>query len=105
MLAWYSLKVSALMLLEAEKRNNERGIEDVEDARTVLREIRLWMEKAEREEQREILALLVQEVEAIDKKAVHVTYTVPTAPLPEEPGSNLCQQWLPGVDSNHEPSG
>jgi hypothetical protein len=37
---------------------------------------------------------LARRVQPVDTEAVHVTYAVPSAPLPEEPGSNLYERWL-----------
>lgn len=85
------------MLLEAELRDSRRSVPSIDEALANLRAIVEILDAAAEDEKREVLSLLVQRVEAIDKKTVQVTYYVPPA-LPEgvELGLKLAMKWLPG---------
>lgn len=78
---------------------------DVEDVRRWFRDIRDLLKEATHEERKKIVGGLVRKVEPKSKEAVRVTYNVLPDLPPSELSSCLNQRWLPGVDSNHEPSG
>ena len=92
------------MLLQADCRKEREPLK-VDDVRRRFRGIREMLKEATPEVRRNIVACLVGGVEAVDKKAVRVEYHILPALPVHELRSCSNQRWLPGVDSNHEPSG
>ncbi len=101
------LKTEAVML-EAVLNRERTHVFTVEDARRWFREVREVLREGGPEERKVVMRGLVRKVEALDKETARVEFNILPAP-PEanhdDHGSSYLQRWLPGVDSNHEPSG
>ncbi len=93
------------MILKADLSRCEQDTLEIGDVQLMLGQFITIYRQMGPEDQKQMMQRLVRRVEASDKKNVEVTLNALPPLSDADSCSSVSTDWLPGVDSNHEPAG